>query len=681
MAGPLVSMAVRRLILTALLASCLAHALLQDDEDLTFDDEDHAARSRLGESVAPVSAPHEALEDSLKPLVRTRRQFGRWFGGGGNTVDDVDAEEGSALEEGSAYGSRTYRVKIHVLTAWENQYGSRESNDYQVLARRIESALAGLLLSIDGEKSYKLAKCSRSPSRQIMAWVDIMHEDPADQKDEVQRRIRSALATGRLNDLSVNNQYYEFSEPLAPACQVGEWKCPNGRCVPQCDGTAQCRDGSDEEYCATDGETVDGGDVVGGCPGDSKHTCPDGKVICNVHLCDGDCQCVDCSDETGCGCNEGQFLCDDIRCLEENTRCDGVPDCVDGTDEKNCTAPPPPTTTTTPLNCLGDQTPQLCSDGVTRNCPCDGIQQCSNGEDERNCRPDCPFPGQEYRCGDEDTCLYDYQLCDGRFDCFNRQDEANCPTRPPVITTTRAPTTTTTTPLSCLGDQTPQLCSDGVTLHCPCDGINQCPNNEDERNCRPACPIPGQDYRCGDEDTCLYEDQLCNGVNDCFNGLDEDEATCRPDCPDPAQARLCGDQEDTCLFQHQVCDRNFDCLNGADEANCDACEHPKFQCISLMCIPPEEHCNGIEDCDDGSDEIGCPCRDKFTCRDGQCVASDLRCDGKPHCDDGSDEMDCVVCEGDAFLCGDGSCLEAARVCDGVQDCDADEEECDEGGRK
>ena len=86
-------------------------------------------------------------------------------------------------------------------------------------------------------------------------------------------------------------------------------------------------------------------------------------------------------------------------------------------------------------------------------------------------------------------------------------------------------------------------------------------------------------------------------------------------------------------------------------------------------------CTQDEDCDDGSDEIGCREGTRFTCADGTKIAGMEACDGNEDCDDGSDEEGCP--EGTHFTCGDGAKIGVQDVCDDYEDCDdgSDESDC------
>jgi len=69
----------------------------------------------------------------------------------------------------------------------------------------------------------------------------------------------------------------------------------------------------------------------------------------------------------------------------------------------------------------------------------------------------------------------------------------------------------------------------------------------------------------------------------------------------------------------------------------------KFTCTSgTQCIDNRYRCDGVPQCRDGSDEVGCGCRDdEFTCEgDGSCINRRYKCDGFQNCRDGSDELDC-----------------------------------------
>lgn len=91
-----------------------------------------------------------------------------------------------------------------------------------------------------------------------------------------------------------------------------------------------------------------------------------------------------------------------------------------------------------------------------------------------------------------------------------------------------------------------------------CDGLEQCPNGLDERNCPESCG--NEEYFCSTERRCIPETWKCDGKSDCLD--DEDEKFC--DCPSDS-----------------------------------------FKCNTGLCIPMKYSCDGTPHCADLSDEWGC----------------------------------------------------------------------------
>uniref|UniRef100_A0A3P8VV89 EGF-like domain-containing protein n=1 Tax=Cynoglossus semilaevis TaxID=244447 RepID=A0A3P8VV89_CYNSE len=163
-------------------------------------------------------------------------------------------------------------------------------------------------------------------------------------------------------------------------CASGQFSCSNGACVPEeyrCDHTVDCSDGSDELNCSILGTTdVDSGPRVSSfsvvkpnillnlmndkynassfyldvqvlsvslsayptCRG-NYFTCPSGRCIHQVWLCDGEDDCEDNADEKGCECYPGEWPCPSSGlCIPLDQLCDGTAHCPDGEDESNTTA-------------------------------------------------------------------------------------------------------------------------------------------------------------------------------------------------------------------------------------------------------------------------------------------------------------------------------------------------------
>lgn len=120
------------------------------------------------------------------------------------------------------------------------------------------------------------------------------------------------------------------------------------------------------------------------------------------------------------------------------------------------------------------------------------------------------------------------------------------------------------------------------------------------------------------------------------------------------------------------------------------CKHslyPHFKCNNGHCVPKNWLCNHNNDCQDGSDEVGCgQCNgtDNFRCLNGKCVPQSVVCDAYNDCGDGSDETFCRTlnggwCNTTQYRCPTDVCIPVSNVCDRKADCadSSDEIGCNE----
>lgn len=111
----------------------------------------------------------------------------------------------------------------------------------------------------------------------------------------------------------------------------------------------------------------------------------------------------------------------------------------------------------------------------------------------------------------------------------------------------------------------------------------------------------------------------------------------------------------------RFCDGVMDCEDGSDEREC-----PAMVCSDWKTVVPQERvCDGRDDCDFGEDEGDCP---NFVCDDGSELPHEVRCDGWTDCADASDEWGCDWFDGFALQCADGALLPRATRCDGTEQC-------------
>ncbi|XP_064179798.1 transmembrane protease serine 6 isoform X1 [Anguilla rostrata] len=112
-------------------------------------------------------------------------------------------------------------------------------------------------------------------------------------------------------------------------------------------------------------------------------------------------------------------------------------------------------------------------------------------------------------------------------------------------------------------------------------------------------PCPRQ-FLCTVNGLCV---PACDGIKDCPNGLDERNCVCvaQYQCPEDSQ----------CVDYFKVCDHHADCEQGMDEENCTEgveCTEMTYVCADGTCIKkPNPECDLVTDCPDASDEKQCNC--------------------------------------------------------------------------
>ncbi|KAG8171637.1 hypothetical protein JTE90_023756, partial [Oedothorax gibbosus] len=119
------------------------------------------------------------------------------------------------------------------------------------------------------------------------------------------------------------------------------------------------------------------------------------------------------------------------------------------------------------------------------------------------------------------------------------------------------------------------------------------------------------------------------------------------DCT-PSEFRYVSEKKCITITKEFVCDGLKDCDDGSDEAldvTPNRCPGDDFRCSNGRCIYSKWKCDRRDDCGDNSDEEGCPAltscaKDWFTCGGGECIAKLWRCDGEADCADASDESEC-----------------------------------------
>ncbi|RUS78213.1 hypothetical protein EGW08_014027, partial [Elysia chlorotica] len=375
----------------------------------------------------------------------------------------------------------------------------------------------------------------------------------------------------------------------------------------------------------------------------------------------------------GSRCAADQFKCHNGRCQPKNYQCDGEDDCGDNSDEMDCAF----------QTCRKESF--TCHSGkcIMGSWQCDGTDDCRDGiaSDELNC--------ENHKCKEDEFlcknhfCVRKSWLCDGDNDCHDNSDEENC-----SHNTTCSPWEFRCADSSC------------VDIFLKCNKEWDCPDGSDESGCNHTTTACSDDFHfsCGDKNgTCILRSWVCDAEEDCPNGKDEENcethSTTTPVIHDCLWGFRCANND--CIGFESLCNGVDDCGDHSDEVGCALppspptpsthadCPVGHFSCRtqsnSSQCLPVSTRCNGVVDCADGLDETECEhtCRpDQFDCEMNgtqECVWRRWVCDGDADCPNGKDEEHCedhVTCSPKEWTCAKGgSCVPLADRCNGKLDCD------------
>ncbi|XP_057680392.1 transmembrane protease serine 7 [Corythoichthys intestinalis] len=110
------------------------------------------------------------------------------------------------------------------------------------------------------------------------------------------------------------------------------------------------------------------------------------------------------------------------------------------------------------------------------------------------------------------------------------------------------------------------------------------------------------------------------------------------------------------------------------------CPESHFLCTTGLCVEKSRRCDGLDDCQDESDEVFCSQPSK-NCGGGTPLHPLFVCNGETDCANGLDETNCTQetsCSAVSYQCGGGSCIRKKNArCDDITDCQdaSDENDC------
>ncbi|XP_066593540.1 basement membrane-specific heparan sulfate proteoglycan core protein [Prorops nasuta] len=268
-------------------------------------------------------------------------------------------------------------------------------------------------------------------------------------------------------------------------CQLHEWRCENGQCIPshqRCDKRIDCPDDmSDELDCTYRNQTS------GGESGFDLRTYPSEQVIKQNPAKEGREVVFQCRDEGPLRAKVHWIRSNNLPLPPGSRDLNGrleIPNIqLDHAGTYVCEALGyPPSTPGRQLSVfLTVEKFEVPSTRPPKVCQYDE-STCSNGE-----------------------CISKLQVCNGKFDCTDGSDELRC------------------SPHGCEPNEFRCQNTQCVSKLWRCDGEKDCVDGSDEENCTPqpgsACRY--SEFQCARGDQCIPKTYQCDLENDCFDGSDE----------------------------------------------------------------------------------------------------------------------------------------------------------------